>query len=672
MKTKERNLIALNKIRINDSFWNKYTNLVTKEVIPYQWKALNDEVEEAEPSHCIRNFQIAAGRKDGEFQGWVFQDTDLAKWLEAVAYSLSYEKNEELEKLADGAIDLIGDAQEENGYLDTYFSILEPGKQFCNLKEGHELYTAGHFMEAAVAYYKITGKDKLLKIMERTADLICEVFHTPRYENAVPGHEEIELALVKMAEVTGKQEYLDMAKDFIERRGTEPNYLFNESKQDYFVDVWHDTSPYTNEYGQNHLPVWEQRTAEGHAVRAMYLYCGMADIAYQYQDKSLMEACENLYNNIVERRMYITGGIGSSGALERFTTDYDLPNSSNYAESCASIGLALFCRRMAQYTGEAKYVETMEVALMNTLLSGIAMDGKSFFYVNPLEVWPASCMDHTSMAHVKPIRQKWFGCACCPPNIARTLASLGEYVCFTGENAIWINLFTSGAMNTSLGNRNLQVETTTQFPWEGRFRIQLSELQEAEEQGLEIQNTKEQRKTVQELSRIYIRIPEYATNYVVKINGKEVNVPIDKGYAILEAVWINQNIELDFDMPAHYVSANPQVRADTGKVAIVKGPIVYCLEQEDNGSNLSGIFLDTRYPLQEEFQANLLGGVTVVKAKGKRIQTNNWNPQKLYAPVPMTFEDTEVTFVPYGNWGNRQPGEMSVWVKALTNSLEGL
>ena len=221
----------LNHIKVNDAFWGKYTGLVTKEIIPYQWKALNDEVEDAEPSHCISNFEIAAGLKKGEFKGWVFQDTDLAKWLEAVAYSLSYEKNDALEQLADEAIDLIGKAQEENGYLNTHFSILAPGKQFCNLKEGHELYTSGHMIEAAVAYYKVTGKEKFLNIMKKNADLICEVFHTERYSNAVPGHEEIELALVKLYEVTGEKRYLDMAKDFVDRRGTEPNYLFEESSK---------------------------------------------------------------------------------------------------------------------------------------------------------------------------------------------------------------------------------------------------------------------------------------------------------------------------------------------------------------------------------------------------------------------------------------------------------
>lgn len=652
MRKEKLQTIQLNHIRVEDTFWGKYTGLVTKEIIPYQWKALNDEVEDAEPSHCISNFQIAAGLKKGEFKGWVFQDTDLAKWLEAVAYSLSYEKNDALEQLADEAIDLIGQAQEENGYLDTYFTILEPGRQFCNLKEGHELYTAGHMMEAAVAYYKVTGKDKFLNIMKKNADLICEVFHTERYKNAVPGHEEIELALVKMYEVTGEQRYLNMAKDFVERRGTEPNYLFEESSKEWFVDVWHDQNPYHTPYGQAHKPVREQDTAEGHAVRATYLYCAMADLAFAYQDETLLKACENLYQNIVGKRMYITGGIGSSGVLERFTTDYDLPNDTNYAESCASIGLALFCRRMAQITGDASYADTMEVALMNTVLAGIAMDGKSFFYVNPLEVWPANCMPATAMNHVKPVRQKWFGCACCPPNIARTLASLGEYICFTEEDALWINLFAGCSLDTTMNGKALHAEIRTEFPWKGKVELKLL----AEE-------------TVN--GKIYFRIPSYAKNPIFSIDGKavtdEMDLSFEKGYACLNGNFKEQSIVLSFEMPAQLVYANPKVRADAGKAAVVKGPLVYCLEQEDNEENLSKLFVDTKEPLEEVFKEDVLDGIVVVKAKGKRLQEKEWDDDRLYAVKPVSFEETELTFVPYCNWGNRSAGEMAVWVKAIYN-----
>lgn len=647
MRKEKLQLVPLTNIRITDSFWNRYTKLVTKEIIPYQWKALNDEIEDAEPSHCISNFQIAAGKKEGEFQGWVFQDTDLAKWLEAVAYSLSYEKDETLEQTADEAIGLIAAAQEENGYLDTYFTILEPGKQFKNLKEGHELYTAGHFIEAAVAYYKVTGKDRLLNIVRKTADLICEVFHTERYQNAVPGHEEIELALVKLADVTGEQKYRDMAYDFVNRRGTEPNYLFSESSREDYIDVWHDPNPYRNEYGQNHLPVREQMTAEGHAVRAVYLYCAMADLAYLYQDEALWKACENLYRNIVEKRMYITGGIGSSGVLERFTTDYDLPNDTNYSESCASIGLALFCRRMAQVTGDAAYIDTMERALMNTVLSGIAMDGKSFFYVNPLEVWPKNCIPATDRNHIKPVRQKWFGCACCPPNIARTLASLGEYVCFIERNTFWLNLFPGGTIDTELDGKPFAVAIESQFPYKGNICITVCAGND-DEKGVE--------------GDIRIRIPAYAISPCFYVDGIKTEPEVENGYAVLRNLWKNQVITYKFDMKAQFIYANPAVRADAGKAALVRGPLVYCLEEEDNGANLSALFADTSQPLWEEWDENLLGGTVVVYASGKRICEEHWG-DTLYQAKKPSKQDTKLTFVPYYSWGNRMPGEMAVWIK---------
>lgn len=674
MREHKLETISLRDIRITDAFWKRYTGLVTKEIIPYQWKALNDEIADAEPSHCISNFKIAAGEAEGEFQGWVFQDTDLAKWLEAVAYSLSYEKNEALEALADEAIALVGRAQEKNGYLNTHFSIKTPGRQFKNLKEGHELYTAGHFIEAAVAYYKVTGKDELLRIMCRMADLICEVFHTERYDNAVPGHEEIELALVKLADTTGEQKYLDMAYDFVNRRGTEPNYLFHESEREDFVDVWHDPNPYVNAYGQNHLPVRLQNTAEGHAVRAVYLYSAMADLAYAYKDEELLNACENLYRNIVEKRMYITGGIGSSGVMERFTTDYDLPNDTNYSESCASIGLAMFCRRMAQITGDAKYIDTMELALMNTVLSGIAMDGKSFFYVNPLEVWPKNCIPATDKNHIKPVRQKWFGCACCPPNIARTLASLGEYSCFLSENSLWLNLFVGGEIHTAIGENPFSLVIDSRFPYEGKVEIKV------DAKGIGEQSVKEESsdgnlsqagdiKNVPGVSaEICIRIPGYAVNPVFTIDGKKVNPTVENGYAILKEVWINQVIAITFDMEAHFVYANPKVRADNGKTALVRGPLVYCLEEADNGENLSACYVDTKQPLRIAYDDKLLGGTVVIRAAGKKLSEEGWG-DALYQTKQPEAKKAELIFVPYYSWGNRTPGEMTVWVKTLQEGI---
>lgn len=640
-------LVPLKDTCVDDGFWNKYTRLVTKEIIPYQWETLNDRVPDAEPSHCISNFEVAAGLKEGTFEGAVFQDTDVAKWLEAVAYSLSYEPNDALETTADEVIELIGKAQQPDGYINTHFTILAPEHKWANLREGHELYTAGHLLEAAVAYYQVTGKDRFLRIMQRFADLICEVFHTEKYSRGVPGHQEIEIGLIKLAEVTGESKYRDMAKDFIDRRGCEPNYLVSEHHNPLWIDIFKDTRPFLPAYSQCHKPVREQDTAEGHAVRAGYMYCAMADLAAAYDDQELFAACERLWNNIVEKRMYITGGIGSSGMYERFTTDYDLPNDSNYAESCASIALALFGRRMAQITKDGSYMDTVERALYNTVLAGIAMDGKSFFYVNPLEVWPNHCLDHTSMEHVKPVRQKWFGVACCPPNIARTLASLGEYIYFQNGCNVWINMFVSGHTTIKSDAGNLSITQDTRFPFEGKVNLHLTSDSNMQ-------------------SQIALHVPKYAKNYQVMVNKTLVQPRIEKGYAYLEGDWSKADIVILFDMPAHFTYANPQVRADAGKVAVEKGPLVYCLEEADNGQCLSGLYVDTEAGLQESFDDSLLGATMVIKAKGRKLTQEGWDSHTLYAQQSPAYESVELTYVPYCYWGNRTHGEMSVWVKHLT------
>jgi DUF1680 family protein len=637
-------LSPLKHTQLDDPFWNKYTHLVTSQIIPYQWEALNDRVSDAEPSHCISNFKVAAGLKEGTFEGAVFQDTDVAKWLEAVAYSLSYQPDKELEETADEVIDLIGKAQQPDGYINTYFTVLAPKHRWKNLREGHELYTAGHLLEAAVAYYKVTGKDKFLGIMRKFADLICDVFHTEEYKQAVPGHQEIEIAMIKLAEVTGEQKYMDMAKDFIDRRGTAPNYLVSEHKNPLWIDIFKDRNAFWPKYSQCHEPVRKQNTAEGHSVRATYMYSAMADLAAAYDDKELLEACERLWNNIVERRMYITGGIGSSGAYERFTTDYDLPNDSNYCESCASIGLALFGRRMAQVTRNGKYIDTMERALYNTVLAGIAMDGKSFFYVNPLEVWPDNCLDRTSMEHVKPVRQKWFGVACCPPNIARTLASLGEYVYFQKDGDLWVNMFVSGKTSLTSGEGTLTVTQSTRFPFEGKVNLHVTSDRSCE-------------------STIAFHVPAYALNYKIEIDSKEVSPELKDGYAYLKDYFKDSDIQITFDIPAHFTYANPNVRADAGKVAIEKGPLVYCLEEEDNGNKLANIYINTAAPLQEQYDSSLFGGTCTISAKGKRISSINEDGQGLYLQAPPAFEETSLKFVPYCYWNNRRAGEMSVWVK---------
>ena len=636
--------LKLKDIKINDTFWSSHVDLVRNAIIPYQWEAMNDRIPDAESSHCLENFEVAAGRKEGKFYGAVFQDTDVAKWLEAVGFSLECYPDEELERTVDEVIDLIAEAQQDDGYINTYFTIVAPEKRWSDLCEGHELYTAGHLMEAAVAYYNGTGKRKFLDCMCRFADLICDTFGFEEGKiHGYPGHQEVEIGLVKLYYATGERKYLDQAKYFIDARGVGKNYFLEEMKKPDFLKIFPEFVNYDPRYSQSHLPVREQTTAEGHAVRAVYMYCAMADLAYEYQDKELMKACETLWNNMVEKRMYLTGGIGSSGILERFTTDYDLPNGYNYAESCASIGLALFGMRMAQITKDAKYVDVLEKALYNTVLAGIALDGKSFFYVNPLEVWPVTCIDRTSKEHVKPIRQKWFGVACCPPNIARTLASLGQYI-YSWEKEdreLYINLFVSGDTVVDTEDGELKITAETKFPWEMHATYTIET-------------------TTKVPVKIKIRVPEYAQNYKILCDGKEVEYKEEKGFATVE-VSKNVKLEVVFEADAKFVRANPQVREDAGKVAITRGPLVYCLEEVDNGANLSVITVDTEKELRSEVDETR-NGYVVVKAHGKRLCEEQWK-DGLYSSQKLQKKDVELLAVPYFYWNNRGMGEMEVWIR---------
>lgn len=637
-------LVQLNRTKIRDSYWDRYIDLVKSTIIPYQWNILNDKIPGAQTSHGLMNFKIAAKREIGEFYGVVFQDTDVAKWLEAVALSLASHADKDLENTADEVIDLIEAAQQPDGYINTYFTIKEPEKRWSNLEEGHELYTAGHLMEAAVAYYNATGKRKFLDCICKFADLICTVFSNENNKDGYPGHQEVEIGLVKLYEVTGNRTYLAQAKEFLERRGREPNYFLEEEKRPDYKRIFPEFENYLPLYSQSHKPVREQDTAEGHAVRAVYMYCAMADVAYEYQDKELLQVCENLWNDISYKKMYITGSIGSSGLLERFTTGYDLPNNRNYSETCASIGLALFGRRMAQITRDAKYMEVVERALYNTLLSGVAMDGQSFFYVNPLEVWPDNCMPRTSMEHVKPVRQKWFGVACCPPNIARTLASIGEYIYFYDKSSIWINLFISSETVVEIEGHPVHLSQKTAFPNDGKIEITIENEDEAE-------------------FELAIRIPEYVKEYGLILDGKAIYPEVQKGYAKVMISGKNPSLVYKFALVPRILRANPLVKEDVGKVAIMKGPVVYCLEEVDNGKNLPAIFLDPEQELQESYEENLLGGTTVIRTAGKKVMTDGWHSNELYKESDLTMESIPLMFVPYPYWGNRQTGEMLVWVK---------
>jgi len=637
--------ICLQSIKIDDLFWNRYIKLVKQVIIPYQWEVLNDKIEDVPACSSLRNFKIAAGDLHEERKGTIYQDSDVSKWLEAVANSLAIDYDPELEREADELIDLISRAQCNDGYLNTYYTLIEQDCRWQNLVEGHELYCAGHLIEAAVAYYNATKKKKLLNVACKFADLIGDVFGPGEQQmHAYPGHPEIELALIRLFRVTGERKYLETAKYFVDYRGAGDNYFLKEMSRPGFTSVFTELSDYDPSYSQSHIPVRAQNEAVGHAVRAVYLYAAMADLADIYQDDALLEQCETLWDNIVQKRMYITGGIGSSGFLERFTADYDLPNDTAYAETCASIGLVMLGIRMARITKNAGYIDIVERALYNNIRAGISLEGDRYFYVNPLEVWPDICLQHTSRAHVKAERQKWYVCACCPTNVARTLSGLGQYI-YTHENSkLFINLFIQNNVRIHTGKSEIQIKMETDYPKNGKARLIVN-----------ANNTALQ---------LFVRVPSFADDFLVLLNGETYQGEISNGYLQINRIWNNDVVEITFPFKSKKVYANPLVRANTGKIAIIRGPEVYCLEEIDNGNNLSAVYLDPDTPLEEEWDDNLLGGTCVVKCTA-------W---KLTAPGLETSDSTDIkpqktavdlTFIPYGSWGNRQPGEMIVWIHSI-------
>ncbi|MFS2223653.1 glycoside hydrolase family 127 protein [Pantoea sp. B65] len=645
--------VPLQQIAITDAFWLEYQRLVKEVVVPYQWLALNDQVADAEPSHAIENFRIAAGQADGEFYGMVFQDSDVAKWLEAVAYLLAKSPDAELESTADRLIELVGAVQQADGYLNTYFTVREPQQRWTNLAECHELYCAGHLIEAGVAYYQATGKKRLLQIVSKLADHISDVFGPDEHQlHGYPGHPEIELALMRLYEVTSEARYLLLTRYFVEQRGSSPHFYDIEYEKRGKTSHWHTYGPAwmvkDKAYSQAHLPIALQTSAIGHAVRFVYLYAGVAHLARLSQDQEKREVCRRLWDNMTQRQMYITGAIGSQSSGEAFSCDYDLPNDTAYTETCASIGLMMFANRMLQMDADSRYADVMERALYNTVLAGMALDGKHFFYVNPLEVHPQSIKFNHIYDHVKPVRQRWFGCACCPPNIARLLASLGHYIYTQRPDGMDINLYVASEIVTAVDGKRWQVTQRGNYPWQDQLTIDI-------DCDGPLPAT------------LGLRLPDWCAQPQATLNGQPLDPAAlsQRGYLRLNRRWqAGDRIELQLPMPVTRVSAHPRVRHLAGKVAIQRGPLVYCLEQADNGSELHNLQLPDDASFTLIAGRGVLAGKTLLQAAGTRYAPGDHGGQPLYrfdAPAPVSSRQ-KLTFVPYFSWANRGEGEMRVWI----------
>ena len=572
-----------------------------------------------------------------------FYDSDIAKWLEAVGHSLQTHPDRSLQRRADAVIDRFAALQRRDGYLNSYYIQVEPRRRWTNLRDMHELYCAGHLIEAAVAYHQGTGKRTLLDVMCRYADHIDATFGPRRgQKRGCPGHEEIELAMVKLCRATGRRRYLDLATFFINQRGRQPHCFDAEARARGEQPARRgDTAPYA--YCQAHFPVREQTTVEGHAVRATYLYSGMADVAAETADGELWAACRRLWRHMTERRMYVTGGVGSSRFGERFTADYDLPNETAYAETCAAIGVVFWAQRMLGVDPDARYADVMERALYNGVSAGVSLDGRRFFYANRLAAHPATVSPGEHAFGLG--RQPWFGCACCPPNIARLLASLGCYVYGVGRDELLMHLYAAGEATVTMAGVPVTLRQTTDYPWKPTVRIDVAP-------------------AAPTTFTVSLRIPGWCRRASLTLNGRRAALRrlMRRGYARLRRRWRpGDRIELTLPMPVERVEAHPSVRHDAGRSALQRGPIVYCLEQVDNGPDLADLRLPRNAALRPRFEPDLLGGCVTIAGRARRRDRSAWRGT-LYSALPSKTRSAAIRAVPYALWNHRGDGEMRVWV----------
>jgi DUF1680 family protein len=588
--------VDFSHVKITDGFWapRLHSHATTTLAVCI------DQIENQ--TGRIRNFENAA-KGEGEHSGIFFDDSDVYKALEGIAYTLANHPDPELERKADEWIDKFAAAQQPDGYINTFYTLTGLDKRWHNM-DMHEMYCAGHMTEAAVAYYQATGKRKLLDVSIRMADHIMSLFG-PGKRHWVPGHEEVELALVKLYTVTGEEKYLDFANWLLEERGHGYGSKGDEG----------DWNPL---YYQDDKPVREMTDIAGHAVRAMYLYCGMADVAAFRRDTGYMAAMHRLWDDVVMRNMYVTGGIGSSHHNEGFTEDYDLPNEEAYCETCASVGMVYWNWRMNQFTGDATYIDVLERSMYNGALAGISLAGDRFFYVNPL----ASKGGHH--------RQAWYGCACCPSQVSRFLPSVGNYIYGVSADAIQVNLYIGSTADFEVNGKDVRLCQETAYPWDGAIALTVESVSAPLKEA------------------IRLRLPDWCASYTIAVNGETIASPLtDKGYAVLNREWkAGDQITLSLDMPVEVVAADPRVAANAGKRAIRRGPLVYCVEEADNRDGFDRIALSPETTYQASFQPSLLGGVTTVTATG---------------------DDRSFTLIPYYAWDNREAGEMKVWMDYKEN-----
>jgi len=631
------NPLPFTHITFNDSLWRSRVETNRVDTIPHIYE------------QCKQTGRIDAWKwNHGEPNTpHVFWDSDVAKWMEAASYSLMTQPDPQLEAQLDSIIAMMSEAQMSDGYLNSHYIRLEPENRWTNLRDKHEMYCAGHLLEAAVAHHQATGKDSMLDVLKRYVHHIESQFgREDGMKRGYCGHEEIELALIKLFRLTKEKRYLNLAQYFLEERGAQPHYYDLEARA-----RGEDPSKYyfggDYAYLQAHRPAREQTEVAGHAVRAMYLYSAMTDLARETNDESLLDVCKKLWRHLVSKRLYVTGGLGSSSSNEGFTNDYDLPDETAYAETCAGIGLIFWAHRMLNVTGDSQYADVIERVLYNNVLSSVSLDGKLFEYVNPL----ASNGDHQ--------REPWYSCACCPPNIARLLASVGNYfystqtysqtsstqtseVAHTAKTSeVWVHLY---AQSEARFENGLMIKQTTNYPWDGNITLTVTPPTPAR-------------------FAIHLRRPAWCESFVARANGVVIEAKIERGYIVIERKWRTGDvISLELDMPIRFVYANPNVRQMIGRVALQRGPVVYCVEGVDHDNVDVNRLVINENGWEAEHRATVLGGVTVLRGKGVALSQNDWG-EELYRFARPRIDPINITAVPYSVWGNRGASSMRVWLQ---------
>jgi uncharacterized protein len=664
--------VPFTAVKVADEFWAPRIETNRDVTIP----AIFQKCEE---TGRIDNFAIAGGLMEGEYKGERYNDTDVYKTIEGASYSLMVHPDPELEAYLDAVIAKIAAAQEPDGYLYTPRTAspgkVQPGtgeERWSELLVSHELYNAGHLSEAAVAHHMATGKRTLLDVAVRNADLIARTFGPePGKRKGFPGHQEIELALVKLGRLTGRTEYVELAKYFLDQRGRDVE--LRQYPPANRCAIYNDPTQI-----QAHKPVLEQDEAVGHAVRLTYMAAGMADVAALTGEAAYFGAVRRLWENVAGRKMYLTGGVGSRHDRERFGDDYELPNLTGYLETCASIGMVFWNHRMFLSTGDAAYVDVMERAMYNGVLSGVSLDGTLFFYPNPLESDGKYRFNKGRAG-----RALWFGVACCPGNISRFLPSVPGYVYATRDDALFVNLFVAGTAAVEVGKRTVKITQETRYPWSGSVRIAIDpDRKRTFDVHIRIPGWARGRPVPTDLYG-YVDSEADAPGVVLRVNGRPVEANLDKGFARIRRAWKKGDvIEIDLPMAPRRVEAHPSVKDDEGMVAVERGPLVYCAEWPDNGGRALGIVLPGEAELRPEERPDLLGGVVVLSGQALAADASDISTDRGSAAKDAAADDEDevppvsrrrlapearlaphpLMLIPYYAWAHRGDGEMAVWL----------